>query len=151
MRTNLLCLLFTLVFLTPTARASVLLSEDFAYPDGPITTHSGGRWNNHSGTAGQADTTAGKLNLTEKESEDVNTAIGGAPYDPASGVVLYARFRATFTTLPSGAGTYFAHLKDAASGFRARVFASTTGAAKRSEDTRLNSSHSRRSRMPSSA
>ncbi len=130
MRTNLLCLLFTLAYLAPAMRASVLLSEEFAYPDGPITTNSGGRWNNHSGTAGQADTTAGKLNLTEKESEDINSAIGGGPYDPASGIVLHARFKATFTTLPSGAGTYFAHLKDAASGFRARVFASTTGAAK---------------------
>ena len=130
MRTNLLCLLFTLAFSAPVTRASVLLSDEFAYPDGPITTNSGGRWNNHSGTAGQADTTAGKLNLTEKESEDINTAIGGAPYDPASGVVLYARFKASFTTLPSGAGTYFAHLKDATSGFRARVFASAAGAAK---------------------
>lgn len=130
MRTNLLCLLFTLASLAPATRASVLLSEEFAYTDGPITTNSGGRWNTHSGTAGQADATAGKLNLTEKESEDINSAIGGGPYDPASGVVLYARFKATFTTLPSGAGTYFAHLKDAASGFRARIFASATGAAK---------------------
>ena len=130
MRTNLLCLLLTLAFLVPATRASILLSEEFAYPDGAITTHSGGRWNNHSGTAGQADVTAGKLDLTEKESEDINSAIGGAPHDPASGIVLYARFKATFTTLPSGAGTYFAHLKDAASGFRARVFASVTGAAK---------------------
>lgn len=109
--------------------AAILLDEPFTYPDGPLISVSGGRWVNHSGTAGQVDVSAEVITLTENESEDVNAALGGGPYAADSGVVLYAKFTVRFTALPSGAGTYFAHFKDAGTGFRGRVFASTTGAA----------------------
>lgn len=109
--------------------AAVLLDEPFAYPDGSLTNVSGGRWVNHSGTAGQADVSAGAVNLTGTESEDVNAALGGGPYPAGSGAVLYVKFTVRFTALPSGAGTYFLHFKDGGTGFRARVFASTSGAA----------------------
>jgi hypothetical protein len=108
--------------------AAILLDEPFTYPDGPLTTVSGGRWGNHSGTAGQVDVNAGGVNLTQSETEDVNATLGGGPYAPDSGVVLYAKFTVRFTALPSGTGTYFAHFKDGSTGYRARVFASTFGA-----------------------
>lgn len=109
--------------------AAILLDEPFTYPDGPLTTVSEGRWDSHSGTAGQVDVSTGAVNLTQSESEDVNAKLGGGPYAANSGVVLYAKFTVRFTVLPSGTGTYFAHFKDTGTGYRGRVFASTTGAA----------------------
>ena len=108
------------------ARAAVVLSDDFAYSDGALTNVSGGKWSTHSGTGGQADVAGGVLNVTEAESEDVNAPLKDGPY--AAGM-LYASFRITFTALPSGTGGYFAHFKDSGTGFRAKLFATTTGAA----------------------
>lgn len=108
--------------------AAILLDEPFTYPDGPLTTVSEGRWGSHSGTAGQVDVSTGAVNLTQSESEDVNAKLGGGPYAANSGVVLYAKFTVRFTALPAGTGTYFAHFKDGGTGYRARVFASTSGA-----------------------
>ncbi len=110
-------------------QAAIVLDEPFAYPDGALTEVSAGRWANHSGTAGQVNVAAGVVQLIQSESEDVNAALGGGPYAPDSGGMLYVRFTVRFTALPGGAGTYFAHFKDSSTGFRARVFASPTGAA----------------------
>src|SRR5207249_3684736 len=64
---------------------------------------------------------------TSAESEDVNAVISGGPY--TSGF-LYFSLSVNFSILPAGAGGYFAHFKDAtATGFRARLFATTNGAA----------------------
>ncbi|PYM16364.1 MAG: hypothetical protein DME18_01725 [Verrucomicrobia bacterium] len=112
------------------ASAGVILSDSFSYPDGPLITVSNGKWSTHSGTAGQMDVIAGKINLTQTESEDVNAPLEGQPYGPTSSTNLYARFTVDFSALPSGAGTYFAHFKDTTtSGFRCRIFATTNGAA----------------------
>jgi hypothetical protein len=109
------------------ANAAVLLSDSFSYADGSLTAVSSGKWANHSGTAGQVDVASGKVNLTEAESEDVNAQLSGGPFTTG---LLYAGLDFNFSALPSGTGTYFAHFKDATtSGFRARVFATTTGAA----------------------
>ena len=114
----------------PSVRADILLSDSFTYPDGSITANSGGKWATHSGTAGQAAVLGGVLNLSEKQSEDINSTLTGAPIAKDSGAVLYAGFKVTFSGLPSGTGTYFAHFKDnGTSNFRGRLFASTTGAA----------------------
>jgi len=110
-------------------RAAVVLDEPFDYPDGSLITVSGGRWSSHSGTAGQVDVAAGAVRLTQAETEDVNALLGGGPYAADSGAVLYAKFTVRFTALPDGAGTYFAHFKDGSTGFRAKVFASVSGAA----------------------
>jgi len=54
--------------------------------------------------------------------------LAGQPFPATTNVLLYARFTVNFVALPSGAGTYFAHFKDAtASGFRCKVFATTNG------------------------
>lgn len=108
--------------------ASVLFSDDFnAYADGPLTTVSGGVWANHSGTVGQVDVLSHAVLLTENESEDVNALIGGGPYTTG---VLYYGLTVNFSELPTRPdGGYFAHFKDASTGFRARLFVTTIDAA----------------------
>lgn len=121
-------LIFTAV---TAARAGVLLSDRFQYPDGPLVNVSAGRWKTHSGTAGQAEVSSGELKLSQRKSEDVSAAVEGAPLGPEETAALYASFKFKFVELPSGAqGGYFAHFKDArpTTGLRCRIFASTNGA-----------------------
>jgi hypothetical protein len=103
-----------------------VVGDDFnSYANGALVTTSGGIWATHSGTAGQVDVASGGVNLTTSESEDVNTLLNSAP---ATGF-LYASFTVNFSVLPNAAGTYFAHFKDATTGFRDRIWASTANAA----------------------
>lgn len=110
-------------------RADILLDESFAYPDGILTDVSGGKWVNHSGTAGQVDVASGAANLIETEGEDVNASLAGGPYPADSSVVLFAAMKVRFTALPSGTGGYLAHFKNEGTTFKAKLFATTTGAA----------------------
>jgi endonuclease/exonuclease/phosphatase family metal-dependent hydrolase len=108
------------------ARAAVILSDTFAYPDGSLITNSSFRWKAHSGATGQTQVLAGRVQLSQGDSEDVSAALTNAPYKEGS---LYAGFVVNFSVLPSGSGNYFAHLKDdGTSNFRAKVFATTNGA-----------------------
>ena len=108
-------------------QAAIVFSDSFTYPDGALTTVSGGTWANHSGTAGQVNVVSGQTHLTEAESEDVNAVISGGPYTSGK---LYAGLDFVFSSLPQGAGTYFFHFKDSTtSGFRGRVFATIQDAA----------------------
>ncbi len=118
-----------LVMAATVAPASTILNDNFSYADGSLTNVSGGKWSNHSGTVGQVDVVTGRLFLTEAESEDVNALLTGQPYTAAGGATLYSSFTINFSALPSGTGAYFAHFKDPTTGFRGRVFASTTNAA----------------------
>jgi endonuclease/exonuclease/phosphatase family metal-dependent hydrolase len=110
---------------------ALLLRETFDYTNGPLTVVSGGAWSQHSGnTANQANVASGELQLTSGESEDVNRAFLGQPF-PTNGPtrVFYARFTARFTALPTSGGAWFASFKDTSdTGFRARIFALTSGA-----------------------
>ena len=119
-------ILALLAFVSSNASATLLFSDNFnTYADGSLTTVSGGIWANHSGTLGQVDVQSGAVNLTATESEDVNALITGGPY--TSGLLYYS-LTVNFSVLPAGAGNYFAHFKDATTGFRARLFATTVGA-----------------------
>jgi hypothetical protein len=119
-------ILALLAFVSWNASATLLFSDNFnTYADGSLTTVSGGIWANHSGTLGQVDVQSGAVNLTATESEDVNALITGGPY--TSGLLYYS-LTVNFSVLPAGAGNYFAHFKDATTGFRARLFATTVGA-----------------------
>jgi hypothetical protein len=129
MKTRSLLLLVAVAVAALGVRADTLRVDSFTYADGAIVGASGSPWANHSGTAGQADVLAGALRLTEAESEDINAALTGAPYTVGGGALLYSSFTVNFSALPSGAGNYFAHFRDAGTGFRGRVFASTLNAA----------------------
>ena len=115
----------------PWAGAVLLLNDSFDYSDGPLVTVSGGLWAHHSGSVtGEVAVASGRVLLSEANTEDVNTPLAGQPY-PSSGAtnVFYAGFTVKFTSLPSGGGAYFAHFKDSSTGFRARIWALTGGAA----------------------
>ena len=110
--------------------ASVVLSDTFTYPDGPVVGPRGSPWVTHSGTAGTMVVTNNQLWVagTSAKSEDVNAPLAGAPYlasDPTA--KLYSKFTLVISnTLPSTIGAYIAHFKGTNSGaatdFGARVF-----------------------------
>ena len=106
---------------------ATVLTEAFSYPTGPIVGATGSPWVSHSGaTAGQVDVAGGVLNLTSAETEDVSAPLVGQPFTTGQ---MTAAMSVTFSALPTATGSYFAHFKDGASGFRGRLTASTTGAA----------------------
>jgi endonuclease/exonuclease/phosphatase family metal-dependent hydrolase len=112
------------------AGAALFLNDAFDYPDGPLVTVSSNMWVHHSGSVtGQVAVVSGRVLLNETNSEDVNSLLTGQPYDPSDTTnVFYASFTVKFTSFPSSGGTYFAHFKNASTGYRARVWALTGGA-----------------------
>jgi endonuclease/exonuclease/phosphatase family metal-dependent hydrolase len=110
-------------------RGELLLFEPFDYDDGPLVTVSGGLWITHSGIAGQVDVISGRADLRVPQTEDVSVLIPGQPYAATSPLSLFASFTVNFSALPSAGGRFFAHFKNSGTGFRARVFALTSGAA----------------------
>ena len=111
------------------SHASLILSNSFAYPDGSLTNVSAGSplgvWTNHSGS-GTLDVSGGKVLLSQANAPDVSSGLTGGPY--TTNGYLYASFKVNFSALPLGIGTYFWHFKNSGNDFRARVFASITGA-----------------------
>ncbi len=116
---------------TTLAGAALLLNDSFSYPDGPLVTVSSGVWLHHSGSiTGEVTVASGRVLLSEANTEDVNAPLAGQPYASSGATnVFYASFTVKFTSLPSSGGAYFAHFKDSSTGFRARVWALTSGAA----------------------
>jgi len=125
---NLLTLLPAL-FLPTLLHAEILFTEPFAYPDGPLVELAPDVWQNHSGAEAQTQILDNALLLSGTASEDINRAF--SPVGLTSGIVHVA-FDLITTRLPSAAGSYFFHFKDANSGpsslFLGRLFASTTDA-----------------------
>ena len=127
------CLVVSLLaFVAANASATTLFSDDFNYSNGSLANPSGvsgGIWFTHSATAtqtGQVDVASSQVNLTATEAEDVSATITGSPY--AAGTLYYSLL-VNFSILPAGTGGYFAHFGDTTTGFRARLFATTVGAA----------------------
>ena len=111
------------------AEGALLLNDSFSYPDGPLVSAAGSPWTTYSGTSGQSKVVAGRLFLSKANSEDVHAPLAGQPYGYTSDTVLYVSFKVNYTNLPSSSGSYFAEFKDGGTGFRARIFAQTAGAA----------------------
>jgi hypothetical protein len=109
--------------------AAPLLNDSFNYPDGSLVTAAGSPWTTYNGTSGQIKVISGRMFLSKANTEDVHTALAGQPYASTSGAILYVSFKINYTNLPSSAGSYFAEFKDGGTGFRARIFAQTAGAA----------------------
>ncbi len=125
-----LLLALTLASVALSAKAEVVLSETFTYPDGPIVGAVGSPWATNSGTAGSAVVTNNMLAWSSARSEDITAPLSGAPYQTNGAVAaLYSSFTVKFAQLPSASGAYFAHFKDAGNAFRARIWSSTTAAA----------------------
>ncbi|MBN2506689.1 MAG: hypothetical protein JXQ71_08345 [Verrucomicrobia bacterium] len=107
-----------------TVPASLILDEPFDYPDGVLTNAAAGVWLAHSAAAGSVEVVSGRAALAASNREDVHRVLDGGPYRDG---VLYASFALNASALPGSAGNFFAHFNS--SSFRARVFATTAGAA----------------------
>jgi hypothetical protein len=123
---NQLCLIALLAGVSA-ARADIVFSDGFTYPDGNLVGAPGSPWSTHSGS-GAVVVQSGQIELSRSREEDVNALLTGGPYASTGPVTaLYTGFTARFTALPSNLGSYFAHLNT--SGARARIWAATTNAA----------------------
>lgn len=116
------------------SQATIILNETFSYADGPLTgpsSVSSGAWVTHSGSiTGQVQVVSGAAIITQVDSEDISTAVTNATFSiPFTTETLFVSFNVNFSTIPTGSGTYFAHFRDATTGFRCRLFANATGAA----------------------
>lgn len=123
-----------------TPRADVLLDESFAYPDGWITTVSGGLWTVHSPAppAENLLVSSGAVTINQGDTgggRDDAARLLSSPVDPSvdNTTKLYASLTVSFSALPAETGTsvgsYFAHFKSsAANEFYGRLGASTAGA-----------------------
>jgi len=111
------------------AAATVLLNDSFDYSDGPLVTGVDRPWTTYSGTSGQVKVVSGRIYLSKANSEDVEAMLAGQPYASSSDAILYVSFTVNYTGLPSSSGSYFAEFKNGGTGYRARIFAQTAGAA----------------------
>ena len=114
------------------ASGAIVLFDGFNYSNGPVVGAPGSPWAGHSGSGAgdEALVTSGKLQVASARSEDINAPASGQPYTSAGSTnVFYASFTVRFSALPTSGGAYFAHFKDSGTGFRARIWALTNGAA----------------------
>jgi hypothetical protein len=143
-RTHLTTLTSLLLFglLAFSTHATIVLQDNFSYPDGVLTNAAYDTlgypfWFVHSGnldlqvSSGHA-VIAGSSTVTGDDSAYLtnwpyfaNGLTNGTPV-----TALYASFTINVSGLPTGSATYFAHFKDSGSGtaFRARIYAVTNGA-----------------------
>jgi endonuclease/exonuclease/phosphatase family metal-dependent hydrolase len=108
---------------------ALLLNDRFDYSDGPLVTAIDSPWTTYSGSSGQVNVISSRIFLSKANSEDVQAPLAGQPYGPTSDAVLYVSFKINYASLPSRSGSYFTEFKGAGLGFRARLFAQTSGAA----------------------
>src|SRR5438093_616446 len=112
------------------ARAGLILSDDFTYPTGGIVSNS--TWFQNTGTAGTMLVSNNTLIVSGLRTEDIAHTLTGFPYATNGAVsALYSSYKLKSELLPSQPGNYFSHFSGTnafgtLSGFRARVFASTT-------------------------
>lgn len=111
----------------------VQLNEPFTYADGPLYLNvnpgSGASWAHHSGEFGEVTVVGGEVELSRTLTEDVNINLSNQPFNIGDGIVLYSSFTLRALELPSQNGDYFAHFRDAGTGFRGRVFVTRAEAA----------------------
>src|SRR2546425_577850 len=127
MKKNLFALLFT-CFAAFSLRADLIWYEPFAYPDGSITTNSGGLWIRHSGTAGDSIVKSQKLevsgnsNTNAGRTDDIHRdfCTSSCTYT-SSPTVVYASFTINCTNLPTAAASnYIAHFYTSSTTFHGR-------------------------------
>lgn len=96
----------------PVSHATAIFTDSFDYPDGPLTTGSGGVWTTFSGTADQLQVSGGSIGLTFAQSEDVVRALGSSF---TSGRIYYS-LTTNVSVLPTATGSYFTHFSDGETG-----------------------------------
>lgn len=116
------------------AHGSVIVSDNFAYPDGCVTAVSGGLWVAHSEPGyGCMTVSNSQLMVDFWNAEDVSLPLPGAPYDTVNNPAvsnLYSRFTLICLQLPTTPyGAYFFHFKDSGFFYRDRLWAMSNSAA----------------------
>ncbi len=109
-----------LVALCVTAKAD-LITDDFSYANGDLTTVSGGNWTAHSGTGSFVQVASGAVVLSQGggSREDVSRSTGTVL--GAGGIWRYS-FDVVVNGTDDASNVYFAHFKDDGTGFNARAF-----------------------------
>ncbi|HEY9509166.1 MAG TPA: endonuclease/exonuclease/phosphatase family protein [Verrucomicrobiae bacterium] len=112
-------------------QANLLFNDSFDYTNGALVVVSDGKWTTHSGSANEIIVASERLQLSGNNSEDVNAALVGQPYNSGNSTNrFYASFLVRFTALPAANGNYFAHFKSSsATTFAGRLWAFTSEAA----------------------
>ncbi len=120
-------------------RADLIFYEPFNYPDGSIETNSAGLWVCYSPASPVKDAIVRDHRLENaatsppapnpvNRQDDIGRPFATVPGSDLTNhqYVVYASFTVSCTNLPTAAGNYFAHFKDASSSnFVARIFALT--------------------------
>jgi hypothetical protein len=113
--------------LTATASASALaalVTDDFTYPDGDITVVSGGNWVNHSGAGVDVKVVSNHAVGDMLQSPDVNRGFAARSATDKT----FACFQVIIPAISGSPRTnYFAHFKDATTGFTSRVYVVPSG------------------------
>jgi hypothetical protein len=123
-------LVLLLFFAAITARADILLTDSFTYPNGPIVGAAGSPWAANTGTAGTMLASNSSLEVSGSRSEDIAAVLSSPVTSTSAVTVVYASFSARVLTLPSVPGSYFAHFTGPVlSAHRGRIFIATTNAA----------------------
>jgi hypothetical protein len=104
----------------------MIVADSFNYPNGPIVGAPGSPWVNNYLPTDEANVVAGRLFLTQAESESVRVNFASQ----VSTGLLYASFSVTFTGLPSEQGNFIAFFRQTSvDNLRARVWVRTNNAA----------------------
>lgn len=114
------------VVLAAACHGQLILQDSFSYPDGPIVGAPASPWVINYLPTNQANVISGKLFLTQSEDESVRINF---PSSISAGFV-YSRLNVNFSSLPIGAGNFFAFFRQSGvDNLRARIWASTNNAA----------------------
>lgn len=129
---NTLGILLLLCLLTFGARATILLQDNFTYPDGQLTNVSSGKWvltSRGSASSGQMIVSSGQVSIGQLNGEDDNSALSVSNSSAGITNILYVSYTVNYSVLPTGNnGDYFTHFSGP-SGFKARLFGLTNLAA----------------------
>ena len=108
-----------------TVNAQLIYADSFDYPDGPIVGAPGSPWVNNYQPTNEASVVSRQLFLTGAEQESIRVN-----FPTASSGALYSRMTVNFSSLPVGAGNFFAFFRVAGvDNLRCRIWARTNGAA----------------------
>jgi hypothetical protein len=141
MKNKLVRILFALSFIAAplAAHATLYWDEAFQYPNGSVTTNSGGLWVRESGSAAapgdllvnhsnlEVAATGGTLISRQDDCDRLFVATNGNAYTNHVVFTVYASFTVICTNLPNGAGSYFASFYNTNNGYCGRIMAFTNG------------------------